>query len=190
MTQRFDPPPHPEELAAYFDGELRGANRQRLEAWLADHPSAQADLEEWRHLAGLAHSTRPADPGEPVWRGVLARIETATPAPRHAWPLLRVTAALAACLALAFYLAPSDGPPPVADELVVASASDVEIISMDAGDVSALVVGRPPLHEPLVLAESADIHIESIEPDHDGSMPAVRWWVDDEAPMIVAVAER
>jgi anti-sigma factor RsiW len=189
MAERYDPPPRPEELAAYCDGELSGAARQRLTDWLAEQPAAQSDLEEWRQLAALAQATRAADPGQAAWRGVLRRIEMSAPPPRRLTWMLRAAAALAAAVALAL-LVPRPAADPPAEELVVASAADIEIISMEAADVAALVVGRPPVHEPLVLAESADIHVENVEPDHDGAMPAVRWWVGDEAPMIVAVAER
>jgi anti-sigma factor RsiW len=183
-----DQPPRREELAAYFDGELTGARRRQLEEWLIDHPHAQADLEDWRHLADEWRSTGAHDPGAKAWDGMLARIETATR--RRVWPrrVATLVAAVAASLLVAFALN-RPGPAEADHEpLVLAAPADVEIISIDAADVQALVVGQPPLHEPLVLAESADIDVEHIEPDHDGSVPSVRWWAGVEAPMIVATA--
>lgn len=193
MRQRredLDPPPRREELAAYFDGELSGPRRQQLEEWLADHADALTDLEEWRHVAEVTRATQAADPGPAVWSQVLARIAATTQPVRPRYqPWLRVALASAGAVAAALLLAillsksPSDGEP---ESLVMASAADVEIISIDADDVPALVVGHAPLREPLVLADSADINLEHIEPDHDGSMPSIRWWVGVEAPMIVA----
>jgi hypothetical protein len=181
---RSEQPPRQEELAGYFDGELTGARRQLVEQWLADHPEALADLEEWRQLADLTRATRPVEPASQSWSALLERVHSATaPRPRrlHRW-LIAATAAAAALL-LFLYRAPTELD---AEPLQIASPADVEIISMDADDADALVVGHPPLPEALVLVEPADINVEHIEPDHDGSMPSVRWWVGVEAPMIVA----
>lgn len=187
MRQRndhSDEAPRREELAAYFDGELSGRRRQLLEAWLADHPEAQADLEEWRQLRRDWQTTRATEPSASTWAGVQERIVVAAVPPRaRRWRMVLTAAAgLAAAFLLAWFLhRPTSNDEP----LVVASAGDIEIISMEAADASALVVGHP-MSEPLVLADSADINVENIEPDGDGAMPSVRWWTGAEAPMIVA----
>src|SRR5262245_24820032 len=177
MRQRQDQaeqPPRREELAAYFDGELSGPRRQELEKWLADHPDAVADLEEWRHVAEMTRATRANDLSAAAWSQVLGNIALATQPvrPRYRrW--LRVALASAGAVAAALLLAvlltrSSDSE---TEALVMASAGDVEILSIDADDVPALVVGHAPLREPLVLAASADINLEHVEPAHDGSVP-------------------
>jgi hypothetical protein len=190
MSQRDDSSPRREELAAYFDGELSGPRRRQFEQWLADQPAGQADLEEWRQLAQEWQASRAAEPSDAAWRQTWQRIEAATrkPAPSSRWRLARHAATTAAALAAALLLGVLIRPTPEEAEepLVLASHADIEIISMDAADSPALIVGHPPLHEALVLADASDIAVEHIEPDHDGSMPSIRWWAGVEAPMIVA----
>jgi hypothetical protein len=191
QNDHADQPPRREELAAFFDGELCGARRQQLEEWLADHAEAQADLEEWRQLGQAWKTTRPADPGAAAWSGMRQRIESGLPRRAlSAWPRRTlVAAAVAAALLLGLVLLYRPAGPSGADDpaepLTVASAADVEIISMEADDVSALVVGHPPLREALVLADAGDIHVLDVEPGPNGSMPSVRWWTGVDAPMIV-----
>src|SRR5205823_2431220 len=45
--------PSPGQLAAYVDGELDAAACRRVEAWLAAHPEAAAEIEAQRRLADL-----------------------------------------------------------------------------------------------------------------------------------------
>ncbi len=62
----------------------------------------------------------------------------------------------------------------------MASAEDVEIISIEAADAGAVVVGRKPLSGPLVLANSSECKIISSQPDpEDGMVPEVH------RPMVV-----
>jgi hypothetical protein len=186
---RDDPSPRREELAAYFDGELSAPGRRRFEEWLADHPDGQADLEEWRQLSQEWQASRAADPNAAAWSQTWRKIEAAArkPAPSSRWLLARRAATTAAALAAAVLLAVLIRPSAEAEEpLVLASHGDIEVISIDEADARALIVGHPPLPEPLVLADSGDIALEHVEPDHDGSMPSIRWWTGVEAPMIVA----
>jgi hypothetical protein len=78
--------PTPEQLAAYLDGELTGAARLEVEAWVAEHPEAAParDAVFADHDDGLArawHSTQPSDPSAAAWSGVLGRIDAALPPP-------------------------------------------------------------------------------------------------------------
>jgi hypothetical protein len=64
----------------------------------------------------------------------------------------------------------------------VATTDDVEIISINAADVSALVVGRPPVTGPLVLASAGDVTIhdagndvELIRPEENPEGPSAPW---------------
>jgi hypothetical protein len=49
----------------------------------------------------------------------------------------------------------------------VAGPDDVEVLSIDAGDVAALVVGRPPVQGPLVLASAGDVTVHDSGRDVD-----------------------
>ncbi|MFK5004592.1 hypothetical protein, partial [Klebsiella pneumoniae] len=66
--------PSPQELAAYYDGELEPAARARVAAWLAEHPEMSADLEAQHALPQAA----PPEPSEAAWSSVLERIDERT----------------------------------------------------------------------------------------------------------------
>jgi anti-sigma factor RsiW len=187
--------PSPEELAAFLDGELDPALRVQVEEWLAEHPEESADLEELSRLCRMVQATAPAEPAEAAWSAVLDRIEAAAAHAREVqfWRRAVVVGTAAAVLLLAFLLSPHVGrgpgrPGEPAELLVLASHDDIEIISMNGGDTSALIVGYPPLREPLVLADPEDISIDGVEPDStSGMMPNVRWVPGGgEAPVVVA----
>src|SRR5262245_33986777 len=146
--------PDPQRLAAYADGELPPAQRRAVEAWLARHPEARDEVEAQRRLARLWQDGGPPEPSEAAWSDVLARVEATLPDARRAarrkrsaglvWLAgLSAAAAVAAAVLLAVaWWQPGEQEPDVAT-LPVASADDVEIISMDAADIPALVVGEP-----------------------------------------------
>src|SRR5262249_58779212 len=73
--------PFPELLAAYADGELDAAGRARVEAWLAEHPEARAELENQRKLSRsnskLWHASGPQSPGERSWSRLFRRVHMA-----------------------------------------------------------------------------------------------------------------
>ncbi len=48
---------------------------------------------------------------------------------------------------------------------------DVEIISMDAGDVPALIVGEPPVRGPLMLASAQDVTVDDTGHDVEVVVP-------------------
>ena len=68
--------------------------------------------------------------------------------------------------------------------LPVLLADEIDIMTMQATDTAALVVGLPPVHEPLVLAAASDITLDRVEPDVDGMMPDMRWFDGNSYPMI------
>jgi hypothetical protein len=74
---------------------------------------------------------------------------------------------------------------PAADELVVATADDVEILRIHEADVGLLVVGESPLRKGLVLASLDDVEGLTVVRDTDGMMPMVAM-SGPNAPMIVA----
>jgi anti-sigma factor RsiW len=206
-TYRPDPPhdPKPPELAAYVDGELGAAASGPVEAWLADHPEAAAEVESQRRLLRLWRETRPPEPTEAEWAAILTRLEAALPAASPAlWVEARQRAAryrralvwaavaaasIAAVLVGRSLLNRSTGPgnPPGQDStetpFEVASDADVEIISIEGDDVSALVAGEPPVREPLVLALPGEVTVREVDLGGAGS-PPVRVPDRPTAPMI------
>jgi anti-sigma factor RsiW len=190
-------------LAAYVDGELDAAGRARVEAWLSRHADAAAEIEGLRRLARLWQASRAPDPGDKAWADTLSGIDQGLPrgpwTQRPARPgagfmrrLVGIGGAAAAALLLlaliplggtrrADLIVDSEEPYPVA------SAEDVEIISLEAADLGALVVGELPMREPVVAAAPSDVRVRSVLPDKDGMMPTVRIALDDSAvPIIVA----
>src|SRR5262245_54407800 len=77
--------PFPELLAAYADGELDAAARAQVEAWLAAHPEARAELEAQRRLSRrnqkLWHASAGPSPSEASWARVLNRVQSALRTP-------------------------------------------------------------------------------------------------------------
>jgi hypothetical protein len=185
---------------AYADGELEPGEREHIEAWLADHPGAAAEVESLRRMDRLCQAAALPEPAPEAWARTLAGIETSLPGPVTSRP--RTTTrplvwasgvAVAAAVLLAVLLTrllgpglPRPGDPgPVEEEpFPVASAEDVNIIRMDAHDVGALVVGQPPVQEgPLEMASRNDVKVLNVEPAWpDG--PVARFVQGDEIPMI------
>jgi anti-sigma-K factor RskA len=175
MSHPFSPEsagPTPLQLAAYVDGELGPADRATVEAWLRDHPESRADVEGQRQLLRLWQTGTPADPGEAAWANVLAGAEAAALAGttagragsrlksvvRLATALTSVAAVALLALALMHLLTPR--PQERVAPLPVASSTDVEILSMEGGDVGALVVGEPPVRGPFTLASADDMTVD------------------------------
>lgn len=69
-------------------------------------------------------------------------------------------------------------------EYAVVEPDDVEVVSMDASDTEAIVVGAPPVPGPFVLAAHDDITLDHLEAHADGMMPD--FYVTEEgSPMLV-----
>lgn len=195
--------PTPGELAAYADGELGPAARRAVAAWLADHPDAAGELEAQQRLVRLWHESAAAEPGEAAWAGVLARVEIGLagraggPAPqkwhgaRFLW-LLAGMATAAAVLLVVLSLSRPDrsseeaSADPNGEAFVVLADDEVEIMSIQADDTAALVVGQPPVREPVVLAAAEDISLHNIEPDADGMVADMYQGEPSGPSMIVA----
>jgi anti-sigma factor RsiW len=200
--------PFPELLAAYADGELDEVRRAEVEAWLSSHPSARQLLEAQLRLSRqnrrLWRTTVPPNPGEGVWARVFGRVQdeldsppapaAATPVRSRRWRILIPTLSTAAAAVIALYLGLPDGggaPSPTMDRasvdaLVIASAADVNIVSMDDRDTANLVLGVPPLSGRVVLAAVDDVKLKNVQKDADGMMPKVQMNDAGLAPMIIA----
>jgi hypothetical protein len=175
MNPTNDWQPDPQLLAAYFDGELSGADqRGRIEAWLVTHPEA---AEEWADFKKLLRDTTPAEPSEAAWQQVRERIDAHRPVPARRRPWLAVGLVAASVLILiglsvGVWRSTRPGeqqvvsvptPPPGVEEfdvLQVASAEDVTITRFEGEDTSAIVVGTFPVSGPLELADSGEVCIE------------------------------
>jgi hypothetical protein len=173
-------------------------------------PESPADVEEQRRLARLFAQAAPPEPDADAWAEVLARIEAAVPSPaagpkrsgsvgRLALWLAVGTAAAGIVLALGLQwhriVAPPRQPEPLPvqaqtdpeeEAFAVAGAGEVTVISMDALDMGALVVGRPPVDGPLVLAAPGDVRVHRMEPHHaDGMVPDLHLPANG-TPMVVS----
>lgn len=164
-----------------------------LESRKGDSDALFADLSRLRRLA---HALPPREPDESAWNAVLLHIHESAGAarsPRPGWPLIAGAAAaviLALLLAQAFWpkTAPLTEPTQRVDEpLPVAEVDDVTIVSMDARDVAALVVGEPPVSGDMPFARPEDIHVIRCERcPHSGRRAELVQ--GGEVPMFVAAA--
>jgi hypothetical protein len=146
--------PTPEELAAYADGEADRPLRDRIDAWLEEHPEGQAELDQYRDLDRAWRHTSPADPAPESWDAAFERIagslkRPAPAGPRRFWLGVLGAALAAACVWGVMLLRPALVPPGEDDEpFPVVPASEVIIISMNPDDRAALPVGEPlELHQ-------------------------------------------
>jgi hypothetical protein len=162
-------------------------------------PSGSPDPEE---VDRLCQAAAPAEPSEAEWARVLDRIErglreprvSVAPAARRGRWIVAVSFMISAAAAAAVFLVlmhtPPEQPTPIAPGLAVVpeafpvtASEDVEIVSVDAADSGALVVGDLPLNKPIVLVEAGDFALRSVEANPDGE------WVQmdgDAAPMVWA----
>jgi anti-sigma factor RsiW len=175
--------PTPQQLAAYVDGELGPADRATVDTWLGGHPDARADVDAQRRLLRQWQAAVPPGPDQAAWAGILARVEAGVAearlhgaSSRRLAGVVRFVAALgavAAVLVLALGLAQRFAPqtPPVTP-LPVATAEDVEVLSIEGADVAALVVGTPPVQGPLTLASADDVTVDKTGSDVEVAKPA------------------
>ncbi len=194
--------PSPEEWTAYLDGALGADERERFEAWLAAHPEAAAAADGCRRLTHLWQSAEPPEPSPAAWGATWGRIEGALPAraPARAWGAGRPfrvflgMAAAAAVLGGVLLARPfASGPgqwvneidEAVNEPLPVASADEVNIISVRADDADA-VVAQPPVFGSFDVASAGDVKLEGAEPSQPGGKAP--WMGGGQVPMIVAPA--
>src|SRR5437016_1276121 len=69
-------PPCQARLTAYVDGELSDEERARLEAWLARHPEARAEIDAQRRLAACWERCPVPEPDIVAWDDALSRVES------------------------------------------------------------------------------------------------------------------
>ena len=188
-----------ELLVRYADGAVTPAECCRVEAWLAAHPEARADVEAQRRLARLFDEAAPPCPRRSAgprrwqaWNSASPR-RRRRPARRRraALAVAALAAAAAVLLALALRQPPGGhagtektGQP--ADEEVwqVVSPDEVEIVSMDDRDRGALVVGEPPVNEPMELLTADEVKVNKL-PDVQGRVGRLHVLQGSGAPYIV-----
>jgi anti-sigma factor RsiW len=193
--------PDPERLAAFGDGELDTSERREIEAWLAEHGEAAAEVEAQHNLERLLEATRPIEPPESAWTETLEQIEAGLTAAnafaakppsarrahvRSGWVgwIVRLTA-VAAAIALLGVLEPPELRRGARHEPVPPAGEEEH--GMDADDSRTFASGEPSLRDPLDLATAGEVIIHSVQPDIDGMVPQV-WGQGEETavPMIVA----
>jgi hypothetical protein len=206
----------PELLAAYFDGELdrcasSGPLKAKVEAWLAAHPEARAELESFRRLRQAWAESAPTEPESTTWKALLSRIESLPQAARArpgtsrgrvGWVAALLVATAAAVLVAVSLLRPGAGdpgipnqhagPPPedMVEPLPVATAAEVEILRVGGDDTQSVVVGRLPVDGPLEWATRKDVDLTSVRPDpRDNTGPRVRIGTQAATPMIWSRAD-
>ena len=174
------------------------ADRDDVEAWMSEHPEANDDLADLPHLRELYQSAGPPEPGQAAWKAVCSRIHASLGwrrSPRPWWAVATVSVAaaiVAVLLARSLWTTSVPVPAPPTVQLVeepfpVVDADDVMIISMDAHDVAALVVGEPPVGDELEFARPEDIHVIRCERCPFSGRLA-RLAQGDEVPMFVTAA--
>jgi len=183
----------PEWLAAYADGELTPAERDRVENWLADHPEARDELETQESLGPRncefwkAVEPPSASPGQ--WSNVRNAVTSANPA-RPSRPWLRwfgvagLLATAASLLVLSFPDRAAIDPPVVRDNspsisdavepIAMANSDEVQIISLPESAAKFLVVGEHPLSgSSMALARFGEVEFYGIGSDLAGRFPEI-----------------
>lgn len=174
------------------------ADRDNLEDWLRDHPAAHDDLADLARLRELYQSANPPEPEEAVWNSVHSRIAGSLVrggSPRRWWVIAAgsVAAAILAVLLARPMWSPSVPVPDpeivqhVEEPFPVVDEDDVSIISMDARDVAALVVGEPPVGDEIEFARPEDIRVIRCERCPYSGRQA-RLEPGSEVPMLVTAA--
>lgn len=180
-----------ETLAAHADGELSATDRGDVDAWLLTHPEARSELDAQKLFArknqAFWNKTAAPQPSDAQWNCVLANIgaavqpaqpsyRTSKPTAWRRWAAAGATMAAAALIAVNFMGGPNPPARPgntnvvqaADDAFSVASASDVEIISIQGDDGSIVVVGLPPLPGLMQMTTVGDVKLEAIVSDADG----------------------
>ncbi len=164
--------------------------------------SADGDLADLQRLRRLYQSVHPPEPSDAVWMTVRSRIGDAVPALhsqrrgslRSLWAIVGLAAAAAilggVLLVRSGWLIGPIPQPQLSDEepYPVAESDDVNIISMDARDVAALVIGEPPISGDLEFVQQADVRVIKCERcPHSGNVPRL---ARGEVPMFVTSVAR
>ena len=198
-NDRTNPDPSPEQLAAFLDGELDAADRSRVEAWLAGHPAAAAEIDGQRRVAACGPTTRrPSQappPGRPLWpaSGLDCPCRGRRRLPRTLWLGAGAAAVLLAALSAAQLSAASFPNSCLRNRPDAASRTGVRgrghykhgVRSSRRAWSSPL----PPVQQAIFLAGQDDVSIMSMEsyPGDDGRVPQIG---EGDVPMIVAPLAR
>jgi hypothetical protein len=158
-------------------------------------PDAESELVR---LRDLFQSVSPPEVEEGAWSATLTRIHadirTVKPhrrSPRPVWAFVGLAAAaavVAVLLARSWWVqTPSPSPTPE-EPFPVATAEDVDILSIAARDVAALVVGEPPVSGELIFASMDDVRVLKCEccPKSGNRAKLER----GEVPMLVTIVAR
>jgi hypothetical protein len=189
MSGRQDRDLPPEWLAAYADGEMdRNAAlaplKKPVEEWLAEHPDGLADVEDQRRVEELVQQTAPSEPDPAAWAGVLARLQDAPRelARRRAWSWGRLASILAVTAAALWLVSLLATRPPTTTErlpggedevLAVATADEIEILSIEGDATETFAVGEAPVRGPLELLQAGEMTVTRVEPDAQRHMRLV-----------------
>jgi hypothetical protein len=179
----------------------QAALSERIQAWLAIHPEVAYELEAYRKLTDWCRATAADDPGPAAWAPVLAHLRALhrmPPRSRSRWRRLAQlgvwggTSAAALWLTLALWsshvhekgagpgapvAAPSRAADPADAEpavFPVATAAEIEILSVKGEVTSCVVVGELPVEGSLVLLEPDEVTLTHAEPARDNMVPEVR----------------
>ncbi len=188
---------HPDLLAGYVDGELGAHDRQTVEAHLAAHPEARAELEAQKTFArksDLWQKLATPNLSDEAWNEVANKIRasleqpTASPAPNYqstesvpalsprlnAWRRRAAGIAVSAAVALLAINFMGHVPQPTSvdpvvttDMFVVANDGDVDIISVQGTDDKMLVVGQSPLKGALEIVGIGDVVLDAVDRNLD-----------------------
>ena len=168
--------PNPEWLAAYLDGELDSEARKKVEDWLKQDPAARADLEGQYHLMIQWEDTAPPQPAPEAWSALLSKLEKTPPQTSKPWwqspgwvaSILTMTAA---AFWLTLILTGAQNEISDKDDIqemvpfAVATADEIEVLSVEGADHPALAVGEMPFRGPLELLQPGEMTVTSIPPD-------------------------
>ncbi len=166
----------PEWLAAYADGEMdRNAIlaqvKKQVEDWLAEHPEARADIEEQRRLRDLWEETTPVEPDPASWAKELGRLEQSARdhkgrrAGSWGW-LAGLLTMTAAAVWLAYFLSHKQVLLPTVEgnnPFAVATAEEIDILSVEGDDTNTFAVGDMPVRGPLELVGPGEVRVTQVE---------------------------
>ena len=182
-----------EWLAAYADGELTPGERDRVENWLTDNPEAR-DLLESQDLFGPRNrefwqAVEPPSPSFAQWSQVRNAIAALSPVkPNRPWLRWFGAAGLLATAACLLVLSfpnreaadlpiDPDSSPSVShavEPIAMATADDVQIISLPESAANLLVVGEHPLNgSSMALARFGEVQFYGVGSDVAGRFPEV-----------------
>ena len=139
--------PTPEQLlAAYASGDVTDEQRQQVEQYLRDNPTAQAELTQLRNLVSQLHDNA-AQQREPNWnhmrQGIADAIadrasQSEIPWWKRWWPSVAVATAVAAAVVVFGLWPPSDPPQVITTTTTDAQPSSVAVTN-DSTDPNELI---------------------------------------------------